>query len=39
MQQIDIVDAKAQVAEVFPTADAVNDALRLLIRITQKNQF
>ena len=26
------------VAEVFPNADAVNEALRLLIRIMQQNQ-
>ena len=26
------------VAEVFPDAEAVNEALRLLIRVTQENQ-
>lgn len=26
------------VAEVFPNADAVNEALRFLIRVVQKNQ-
>ena len=26
------------VAEMFPSADAVNEALRFLIRVTQQNQ-
>ncbi|MBD0388724.1 MAG: hypothetical protein ICV54_20025 [Nostoc sp. C3-bin3] len=29
---------EADVAEVFPNADAVNEALRFLIRIVQENQ-
>lgn len=32
------VRLEPDVAEMFPTADAVNEALRFLIRITQQNQ-
>lgn len=32
------VNLEPDVAEVFPTADAVNEALRFLIRITRENQ-
>ena len=34
-----IVRLDADVAEMFPTADAVNEALRFLIRVTKENQF
>ncbi|HEY9703545.1 MAG TPA: hypothetical protein V6C58_13945 [Allocoleopsis sp.] len=33
-----IVKLEADVAEVFPNAEAVNEALRFLIRITRENQ-
>ena len=33
-----IVRLEPDVAEVFPDADAVNEALRFLIRITKENQ-
>ena len=32
------VRLEPDVAEVFPNADSVNEALRFLIRITQQNQ-
>ena len=35
----EIVRLDADVAEMFPTADAVNEALRFLVRVTQKNQL
>ena len=35
----EIVRLDADVAEMFPTADAVNEALRFLIRVTKENQF
>ncbi|HEX8068578.1 MAG TPA: hypothetical protein VF546_01415 [Pyrinomonadaceae bacterium] len=33
-----VVRLEPDVAEVFPDADAVNEALRFLIRITRENQ-
>jgi len=33
-----IVRIEEDVAEVFPNSEAVNEALRFLIRITQKNK-
>jgi hypothetical protein len=33
-----VVRLEADVAEVFPDADAVNEALRFLIRVTKENQ-
>lgn len=33
-----IVRLEPDVAEMFPTADAVNEALRFLVRVTQENQ-
>jgi hypothetical protein len=33
-----VVRLEPDVAEVFPDADAVNEALRFLIRITKENQ-
>lgn len=33
-----IVRLEPDVAEVFPDADAVNEALRFLIRVTRQNQ-
>lgn len=33
-----IVQLDPDVAEMFPNADAVNEALRFLMRVTQKNQ-
>jgi hypothetical protein len=33
-----IIRLEPDVAEVFPDADAVNEALRFLIRITKENQ-
>ncbi len=33
-----IVKLEADVAEVFPNAESVNEALRFLIRITRENQ-
>jgi hypothetical protein len=33
-----IVRLESDVAEMFPSADAVNEALRFLVRVTQKNQ-
>jgi len=32
------VRLEPDVAEMFPTADAVNEALRLLIRVTRDNK-
>ena len=34
-----VVRLEPDVAEVFPDADAVNEALRFLIRITKENQL
>lgn len=34
-----IVRLEPDVAEMFPSADAVNEALRFLVRVTQENQF
>jgi hypothetical protein len=34
-----IVRLEPDVAEMFPNADAVNDALRFLVRVTQENQI
>ena len=34
----EIIRLEPDVAEVFPDADAVNEALRFLIRITKENQ-
>jgi hypothetical protein len=34
-----MVQLAPDVAEVFPDADAVNEALRFLIRITRENQL
>jgi hypothetical protein len=34
-----VVRLEPDVAEIFPSADAVNEALRFLVRVTQKNQF
>ena len=33
-----VVRLEPDVAEVFPDAEAVNEALRLLIRVTKENQ-
>jgi hypothetical protein len=33
-----VVRLEPDVAEVFPDADAVNEALRFLIRVTKENQ-
>jgi hypothetical protein len=33
-----IIKLYTDVAEVFPTAESVNEALRFLIRITRENQ-
>jgi hypothetical protein len=33
-----VVRLEADVAEVFPSADAVNEALRFLMRITKENK-
>jgi hypothetical protein len=33
-----IVRLESDVAEMFPSADAVNEALRFLVRVTQRNQ-
>lgn len=35
----EIVRLDTDVAEMFPTADAVNEALRFLIRVTQENRL
>lgn len=35
----EVVRLEPDVAEVFPDAEAVNEALRFLIRITKENQF
>jgi hypothetical protein len=32
-----VVRLEADVAKIFPTTDAVNEALRFLIRVTQEN--
>ncbi len=34
-----VVRLEPDVAEVFPSADAVNEALRFLVRVTQEHQF
>jgi hypothetical protein len=34
-----VVRLEPDVAEMFPSADAVNEALRFLVRDTQENQF
>ena len=34
-----VVRLEPDVAEMFPSADAVNEALRFLIRVTQEKQF
>ncbi len=34
----DVVRLEPDVAEAFPDADAVNEALRFLIRVTRENQ-
>ena len=34
----DVVRLEPDVAEAFPDADAVNEALRFLIRVTKENQ-
>jgi hypothetical protein len=34
-----VVRLEPDVAEMFPSADAVNEALRFLVRVTQENQF
>ena len=34
-----VVRLEPDVAEMFPNADAVNEALRFLMRVTQKNPF
>jgi hypothetical protein len=34
-----IVRLEPDVAEMFPSAEAVNEALRFLLRVTQGNQF
>lgn len=34
-----IVRLEPDVAEMFPSADAVNEALRFLVRVTQENQL
>jgi hypothetical protein len=33
-----VVRLEPDVAEMFPSADAVNEALRFLVRVTQENQ-
>ncbi|MFM6108023.1 MAG: hypothetical protein ACKPEO_22010 [Sphaerospermopsis kisseleviana] len=33
-----VIKLDANVAEIFPTAESVNEALRFLIRITRENQ-
>jgi hypothetical protein len=33
-----VVRLEPDVAEIFPSADAVNEALRFLVRVTQENQ-
>lgn len=33
-----VVRLESDVAEMFPSADAVNEALRFLVRVTQENQ-
>jgi hypothetical protein len=33
-----VVSPESDVAEAFPTADALNEALRFLIRITKENE-
>ncbi|MEB3150300.1 MAG: hypothetical protein VKL60_14970 [Sphaerospermopsis sp.] len=33
-----VIKLDADVAEIFPTAESVNEALRFLIRITRENQ-
>ena len=33
-----VIRLEADVAEMFPNADAVNEALRFLVRVTQNNQ-
>lgn len=33
-----VIKLDADVAEIFPTAESVNEALRFLIRITRDNQ-
>lgn len=33
-----VVRLEPDVAEVFPSADAVNEALRFLVRVTQENR-
>lgn len=34
-----IVRLDADVAEMFPSADAVNEALRFLVKVVHENQF
>ncbi|NJL62328.1 MAG: hypothetical protein HC903_11460 [Methylacidiphilales bacterium] len=34
-----VIRLEPDVAEMFPSADAVNEALRFLVRVTQNNQF
>jgi hypothetical protein len=34
-----IVRLEPDVAEIFPSADAVNEALRFLVRVAQENQL
>jgi hypothetical protein len=34
-----VVRLEPDVAEIFPSADAVNEALRFLVRVIQENQF
>jgi hypothetical protein len=34
----DVIKLKADVADAFPNADAVNEALRFLIRVTKENR-
>ena len=34
-----VIQLELDVAEMFPTADAVNEALRFLIRVTQEKVF
>jgi hypothetical protein len=34
-----IVRLEPDVAEMFPSAEAVNEALRFLVRVTQENQI
>lgn len=33
-----VVRLEPDIAELFPSADAVNEALRFLVRVTQENQ-